>query len=219
MEKTITAIKAQKRNPNRVNIELDGEYAFSLSRIVCAWLKVGDHLTEEKTASLTEVDANEEAFQKALKLISYRPRTEFEIRDKLVEYRFTSTQIEATVEKLQQFGLLHDADFAKKWVENRNISHPRSQRLIGYELKRKGVAGELIAAALQDSSDDSELAHLAADQYARRLSGLDWITFKKKLSAYLVRRGFNYGTIIPAVQKIWEQYQTAGNETEKMRNK
>lgn len=85
MEGTITAIKGQKRNPNRVSIELDGEYAFGLSRIVGAWLKIGDYLTEEKVKTLLEKDSNEVAFQKAVMLISHRPRTEYEIRQKLVE--------------------------------------------------------------------------------------------------------------------------------------
>ena len=50
--KKITALTAQKRNPNRVNIYIDGEYAFSLARIVAAWLRVGQELDEEKLKKL-----------------------------------------------------------------------------------------------------------------------------------------------------------------------
>ena len=46
--KKITGIQAQKRSPNRVNIYLDGEYAFGLAQIVAAWLRVGQELDEKK---------------------------------------------------------------------------------------------------------------------------------------------------------------------------
>ena len=48
----ITAIEVQKRRPNRVNIHLDGEFAFGLARIVAAWLRVGQELSEEKIEEL-----------------------------------------------------------------------------------------------------------------------------------------------------------------------
>jgi regulatory protein len=48
------------------------------------------------------------------------------------------------------------------------------------------------------------LANRAAIQYARRLTGIDWLTFRKRLSAFLARRGFSYGTIAPVVQSVWE---------------
>ncbi len=205
MERVITAIKAQKRNPNRVNIELDGEFAFGLSRIVGAWLEIGDHLTEERILTLQEQDAREVAFQNALRLIGHRPRTEIEIRQKLSEKNFSDGQIESTIEKLREENLIHDAKFAEMWVEDRTAFHPRSRRLIAYELKRKGIAEDLIGKALKGSSEDSELALQAANQYARRLVGLEWMTFKKRLSSFLARRGFDYETISPTVQRVWNQ--------------
>lgn len=206
----ITAIKVQKRNPNRVSIELDGEYAFGLSRIVGAWLKVGDRLSEEKITSLQAQDSDEAALQKAIHLIGHRPRTEQEIRVKLSEKLFTTGQIEKTLARLRETGLVRDDEFARMWVENRNTSHPRSKRLIGYELRRKGISDELIENALKGSRSDTELALEAASHYARRLTGLDWIMFRKKLSAFLARKGFSYGTITPVVHSIWNQMNLNG---------
>lgn len=100
-------------------------------------------------------------------------------------------------------------------MENRNLLHPRSRRLISYELKCKGIANELIDTALQGSEEDSELAFQAANRYARRLTGLDWIAFRKKLSAFLARRGFDYGTINSTVSKIWEGMNLEGPESGK----
>ena len=60
--KKITAIEVQKRSPNRVNIHLDGEFAFGLARIVAAWLRVGQDLSEEKIEQLQADDARERAY-------------------------------------------------------------------------------------------------------------------------------------------------------------
>ena len=79
--KKITALQVQKRNPNRVNVHLDGEYAFGLARIVAAWLKVGQTLEEEKISELQADDARERAMQQAMLFLSYRARSEKEIRD------------------------------------------------------------------------------------------------------------------------------------------
>ena len=83
MKHKITALKRQKRNPNRVNIYLDGKFAFGLSRIVAGWLEVGQELDDEKISSLQVEDELEVAYQRALKFISHRIRTENEIRRNL----------------------------------------------------------------------------------------------------------------------------------------
>ncbi len=80
MDRIVTALKAQKKNPNRVSIYLDGEFAFGVSRIVAAWLKIGQSLSDEKLASIQKQEAGELALQKALLLLSYRPRSESEIQ-------------------------------------------------------------------------------------------------------------------------------------------
>lgn len=207
MEHEITGIKVQKRNPDRVSIYLDGEYAFGLSRIVAAWLNVGQHVSDEKIEALRAKDGNEVAYQRALRLISHRMRTRREIQQKLVEKGFEDTQAESVIARLAEAGLVEDREFARMWVENRNQSHPRSQRLMKLELMQKGVSVEEIESALVDSADDADLATQAAMQQIRKYSGLEWSEFRKKLSAFLMRRGFSYGTIAPVVQSVWESVQ------------
>ena len=48
--KKITALEVQKKNPNRVNVHLDGDFAFGLARITAAGLKLGETLTDERIA-------------------------------------------------------------------------------------------------------------------------------------------------------------------------
>lgn len=204
-EKRITAIVAQKRNPDRVSIDLDGEYAFGLSRIVAAWLKVGDALDDSRMAELISRDTAEVAYEKALRLLDYKPRTGQEIQKRLLEKGFDEGLIEDVMERLRNANLVQDQQFARMWVENRNASHPRSQRLIRYELIHKGVSDLFINNALAESASDEDLATRAAEKYARRLDRLDWSEFRKRLSAFLARRGFSFATITPVVQATWRE--------------
>lgn len=199
MERQITAIRVQKHDPDRLNIDLDGEFAFGLSRLVAAWLKVGDYLSEDRINSLIESDSSEAAYLKATRLLDYRPRTEKEIRQRLIQKGFSTLEIDQVVLRLKRANLVQDQQFAKMWIENRNDYHPRSQRLMRYELRNKGVSEQMIESALADSADDNELATRAASQYARKLNFKDRELFRKKLSAYLARRGFSYGTIAPII--------------------
>lgn len=215
MERIITAIKVQKRNPQRVSIDLDGEYAFGLSRLVGAWLKTGDRINDEKIRTLLEQDTLEVAYQRALNLLNHRPRTEKEIRAKLAEKEFTAVQIDQVLEKLKRANLIQDADFAKAWVENRIEFHPRSKRLMQCELKKKGVADEYIDDILENSITDSELAYRAATQYAHRLTRDDRETFRRRLSGYLARRGFSYGLVAPIVSSLWQQQNSSTGNSNK----
>lgn len=208
MDKVITAIRIQKRNPERVNIDLDGEFAFGLSRITAAWLKSGDMLSEDRIASLQQEDAMEVAYQRALLLLGYKARSEQEMRRRLAEKDFTVQQIDQVIEKLKRANLIHDEAFASGWVENRNQSHPRSRRLMRYELLQKGIAEEHIQKALAGSSDDLELARQAATAYARRLVECDRVTFHKRLSGHLARRGFSYDVISPVVVELWQRQES-----------
>lgn len=217
----ITAIRVQKRNPNRVNIDLDGEFAFGLSRIVAAWLKVGDRLSDQRVNELVASDTDEVIYQKALNLLNRRPYSAQEIRSKLERKDYLTDQVDATIKRLAEAGLLADDKFASQWVENRNSNHPRSQRLIRYELQRKGITNDVIDDALAGSEQDSELAYRAAVPYARRLQQVDWLTFRKRLGGFLARRGFSFATADPVVHQVWdlmkkgEGYFTKNEEFEK----
>ncbi len=203
----ITAIESQKRDPNRVNIHLDGEYAFSLSRIVAAWLKVGQELSEEKLYSLKAEDARERALQQAMLFLSYRARSESEIRQNLRKHEIPDDIIEQTLERLRENRLADDNQFARAWVENRNTFRPRSRRALTMELRQKGVTEDAAQSALADVNEEA-LAYSAGLKRARRLEVLEWNEFRKKLSEFLARRGFPYSVIAPVVSRIWNETHT-----------
>ena len=202
--KKITAISAQKNKPNRVNIYLDGEFAFGLARITAAWLKTGDVLSEDRIAKLQADDTRERAYQQAMLYLSYRARSEKEIRQNLRKHEIPDAIIEETLERLKQARLADDNQFAQMWVENRNTFRPRSKRALEIELRQKGLNNEAIQASLSNV-DEEALAYEAGLKRATRFKGQEWSEFRKKLSEFLARRGFSYSTIAPIVTRIWNE--------------
>jgi regulatory protein len=205
MDRTVTALTAQKKNPNRINVFLDGEFVFGLSRIVAAWLRIGELLTDEKIARLQEQDSLEIATQRAIDLLSYRPRAEAEIRKRLSESGFGSGEIEEVLGRLRQAGLVSDENFARGWADNRAAFRPRSHRMVAAELRQKGVADETIEQALSELPADGDLAYQTAERYARRLDGLEWEDFRKKLGGHLGRKGYGYEVVAEVTRRIWNE--------------
>jgi len=213
MEQEITAIKAQKRNRQRVSIYLDGEFAFGLSRFVAAWLKPGRKLTEADIEKLQKEDTYEIAFQKSLQFINYRPRSIEETRQRLIKKGFSDEVIECTLEKLLEKNWLDDLDFARQWIENRNTFRPRSDRLLAYELRLKGLADDTITQALAKySGDETELAYQAGIKKAKKCRDEDKFDFLKKVGGFLGRRGFHYGIVKPTVERLWEDFASPEHE-------
>jgi regulatory protein len=206
----ITAIEPQQKNPQRVNVYLNGEFVFGLAAIVAAWLKVGQELGEEKIASLKAEDEREVTYRKALHYLSYRPRSSAEVRQNLTKRGVSESLAAETVNRLLSAGLVNDETFAQAWVENRNTFRPRSQSALRMELRRKGLSDETIQSVLDEQVDEEALAFVAARKYARRLASLEWPEFRQKLGGFLARRGFSYTTLAPVVSEVWKEIQTAG---------
>ena len=209
MAKQITAIEPQQKNPQRVNIYLDGEFVFGLAAIVAAWLKVGQELSEEKIASLVAEDEREVTYQKALHFLNYRPRSSAEVHQNLSKRGISESLIEETIKRLQTAGLVNDEAFARAWVENRNTFSPRGKSALRMELRRKGLSDEIVQSVLDTQVNEATLAFETARKYARRLKHLEWPEFRAKLGGFLSRRGFSYTTLAPVVSEVWKEIQTA----------
>ena len=201
---TVTALKVQKRNPQRVNVYLDGEFAFGLARITAAWLHIGQELSAEKIAQMQAEDAREVGYQQALRLLSYRPRASAEVRRNLEKHAMPAEVIEDVLARLQRAGLLDDSRFAQAWVENRSEFRPRGRRALAVEMRQRGLDDESIQQALAEV-DEEALADQAASKQSRRLAGLDETAFKHKLSGFLARRGFGYAVIRDTVDRHWNK--------------
>jgi regulatory protein len=208
MERTITAIEAQKHNRSRVNISLDGAYAFALDQLTAAWLKPGVRLNEQQIAQLLAKDEQQSAYSRALHFLSFRARSHQEVRTYLERKGYATEVIEAVLAQLEEDGFLDDARFSREWVENRTTFRPRSQSMLGWELKHKGVSPEAIETALAEADlDDADLALEAAQRALGRYADLPWEDFARKLGAYLQRRGFSAQVTWATIRQLWNTMQ------------
>jgi regulatory protein len=203
MAGTITALRLQKRNKDRVNVYLDGRFAFGLAAIAAANLRVGQTLSDDEIARLQEKDDVERACEHALNFLSYRPRSEAEVRRNLREKDIGDEVIQAVIERLTRAGLLDDHEFARYWIENRLAFNPRGPRALRHELRQKGVSDAVAAEALTGFNEEA-VARKAAESAARRLARLEPADFHRRLGAYLARRGFSYAVIEPLVEEMLE---------------
>ncbi|MDI3340543.1 MAG: RecX family transcriptional regulator [Sphaerobacter sp.] len=195
---TITQIADQVRDPNRVNVFLDGEFAFGLARELVDrhGLMVGQELTAAEVAALLRADEAERATQAALHFLSYRPRSEREVRDRLHRRGFSDEAIAAAIERLERWRYLDDAAFARFWVENRAEHQPRGRRALRAELRAKGVEPELVEVAIDEVGGDEQAAALAlARKRVTALRGLDPSVQRRRLAGYLQRRGYDWDTV------------------------
>lgn len=203
MARTITALRFQKRNKDRVNVYIDGQFAFGLTAIEAAHLRVGQTLSDDDVARLQRKDQVERAYERALNFLSYRPRSEAEVRRNLRKKNVEPEAIETVVERLTRAGLLNDQEFARYWVANRLQFNPRGVPALRQELRQKGVPASIIADALADF-DEETAARKAAEARARRLAHLEEGDFRRRLGAYLARRGFSYAVVGPLVEEMAE---------------
>jgi regulatory protein len=212
--KKVTALKVQAKNKNRVNVYLDGEFAFGLVVIEAAKLHLGQVLSEADIERIKKSDESEMAFEKAVKFISYRPRSEKEVRQNLKKKEIEAGLIDEAVERLKRAGLLNDEQFAQMWVESRSHSKPKGARALKIELRQKGLSREAVEAAVAGTNDEEVARRLAASR-APRLSKLPKIEFRRKLGEYLARRGINYEIILQVVEQAWQKF---GEGTDTLEN-
>ena len=203
MASTITALRFQKRNKERVNVYLDGKFAFGLAAIEAAHLQVGQVLSDADIARLQKKDEIERAYERALNFLSYRPRSEAEVRRNLRQKNLEEDVIEAVIERLTRAGLLDDREFARYWVENRLQFKPRGARALRQELWEKGVPDPIISETIE-RVDENDAARRVAEDGARRMAHLQPDDFCRKLNAYMARRGFSYAVIKPLVEEMLE---------------
>ncbi|MBC7746521.1 RecX family transcriptional regulator [Pedobacter sp.] len=207
----ITAISAQVRNTDRVNVFVDDVYRFSLDifQLVDLGIKVGKDYTEQELAELREESEFGKLYGRALEYTMLRPHSEKEIRDYLWRKTRPTLTKEGTqrpgvsqrsadrvFDRLKEKGYVSDETFSRLWVENRSQIKGISRRKLQLELRKKGVDLALIEQALHDSprSDEDELAKIIAKKRHR-------YDDEQKLIAYLIRQGFSYDIVKRALSE------------------
>lgn len=199
----ITAISVQKRNYDRLNIHLDGKFAFGLFATAAEGLKIGQTLSLAEIATLQDKEQFEKAKETALNLLSYRPRSTVEVQRHLYKKKFDELLIEQVIERLQAVSLLDDDEFARYWVEQRETFKPRSKMALRHELRQKGLSRAVIDDAVT-AVDEKSAARRAANKKAYRWENLPEKEFRLKLGGYLQRQGFSYEIVRQIIEEAWQ---------------
>ncbi len=202
----ITRLVIQARDKERVNVYLDGEFAFGLALDEAIHLKVGQVLTDADIEALQAEDAYHKAYQRVLDLLSRRPYSTGEVQRYLQQKQVSAPHIERVVARLTEVGLLDDLAFARFWIENRDTFQPRGATAIRYELRQKGLDAETIDQALDEGDfDEEEAAYRAGLKVLYRLrKHEERREFTQKLAGVLGRRGFHWEVIRRAADRLWE---------------
>lgn len=188
---TITDLRPQRARRERISVYLDGDYAFSLAADVAASLAVGQELDEGALHALQAQEAVRSAYDRALRYLTYRPRSEWEMRRYLQQREVPDEAAEEVMRRLRRQGLLDDCEFARYWVENRQAFRPRGRRMLHAELRRKGVERAALEPALE-TVDEEAGALQAARPMAQRLADADSEVFRRRVLGHLQRRGYGY---------------------------
>lgn len=136
---------------------------------------------------------SDDALQYALRLLGYRPRTVHEITERLMKKDYSEESVCEAVTKLKEWGYLDDIRFTEDWIQNRFASKPMGPIRLQSELRKKGIASEIITEKLDeafDATSEFELARRLARSKYRNES--DW----RKVAGLLKRRGFSYSVIV-----------------------
>lgn len=200
---TITSIKPQK-NRKRFNIYLDGKFAFALSAeaLVKADLKIDQEVTEKDVEILRYKDSRDKLYNKALKFLSYRPRSEKEMRDYLEKKGGDTKIVEEITGKLKKQNLVDDHAFTTWWIEQRSRFRPKGRYLLWLELLKKGIKKEIIEDSLFSEKKELALAKKAARKKVKSYKNLEPLEFRRKMTAFLARRGFNWEVIKKVLEEI-----------------
>jgi len=204
MSGTITELKYQTRNQERVNIYLDGRYSFALPAIEAARLRKGQFLSDEEISRLHNVDEEAKAYDAAVRFLGFRPRSRMEVKRYLREREVDDELAEKILERLSNAGYLDDLAFAHYWVENREQFRPRSAVALRQELHEKGVSDADIREVLSVIDQRSGAYTIAAAQ-ARRWLGLGEAGFTQKVQSLLARRGYPYGIARQVARQLWQE--------------
>lgn len=215
----ITAVTAQQKDKNRINVMVDGKYRFSLDIFQYADLgiKVGKDYTDEELIELETESQFGKVYMRALEYSLMRPHSAKEMQDYL--YRKTRDTMTKTrtgelksrpgipaevtqrvFNKLLEKKYIDDEKFAAFWIENRNLRKGTSRRKLQAELRAKGVESSIVERLLADSErrDDDEIIKIIMKKRNRYPDD-------QKLMQYLARQGFSYDDIKQALAKSLEE--------------
>lgn len=209
----VTGLEASGERPGEVVVSVDGvPFATLPAELVRKLgLVVGAPFDAEGVPVASGAQGPESAklHGRALRLLASRARSASELRARLAEKGDSEQVVASVVERLAESGLVDDRAFAEQAARAHLVRRGRSDRRARDEIVRKGVAPGLAAAAVRavharEGTDEAAVALRAAKKRARILAGLEPAERRRKLYAYLARRGYGPAVIRRAIEAALE---------------
>jgi len=205
----VTAIVPSPRKEGRFDLALDGAEAgrVSLEIVERFALRVGVTLDGTKRAALDEAMGELVTYDRALNLLATQARSRRDLRRRLLQKGEPEARVDAALDRLATAGLLNDDAFARQFTRSRVLGRGASKRRVRDELYKRGVSGsaasEAIAEVFEDEQvDEGALVESAARKKLRTLGGLDAPTRRRRLYAFLARRGYDGELIRAALARV-----------------
>ena len=216
----ITAIAGSAKKEGRFVVEVEGKPAFtvSLDIIERLQLRVGATVDDRLAAALSEEAAALGAYDRALTMLAFQPRSSRDLKRRLVRKGELEAHAERAVERLVANGLLDDAQFARQVARSKVVGQGASKRRLQQELFKRGVdrgvADEAIEDVLSDEEvDEGEIVERLARKKVASLSGVDAATRRRRLYGFLARRGYDGDVIRRTMSAVLELGDGAGDDT------
>jgi regulatory protein len=199
---TVTAIEPDPRRPGSVRIVVDGR---SFATVDAESLKgverggVLDGEVEERLARAADVEA---AYRTVLRALERRPHARADLGRRLLRRGLAPEAVEAALVRADRAGLLDDLAFARHYVATR-AERGRGPARLARDLLGMGVARSFVDQAVAeqwpDDGDRRALPGALAVKRAAQLEGMPRAVKRRRLLAYLARRGFTGREAIDAV--------------------
>jgi regulatory protein len=212
-EAVVSGINRHPRRSDRCVIRLESpgqivhKVLISDEAFVQSGLRVGQVIHTEKLAELADLAGATRAFDSATNSLAARGRSRLELERSLARKGIGVIHIEQALDRLERIGLLDDAAFARNYVRAKVTGRGTSVWAIRRELGRKGVGRELAERAISEVMGEHEVDELAIAQVegARRwrsLQKLEPVVARRRLMAFLLRRGFPGGVVRTVVDAL-----------------
>jgi len=201
----ITSIEPQMRRKQRRSIFVDDEFFCSVDQEVIVKLRLKPGQTVD-TASLRQIVEQEEEVrvrEQCLRWLEVRARSRQELATRLARQGVEANLVDRVLDRLQASGLIDDEAFARMYIQTRLRNGGYGQQRLKTELSRRGVKHELIERLIaQEILDEDVACEAVAVRRSRIYQGLPRSTARRRLTAFLGRRGFLPETIYRALNKV-----------------
>ena len=205
----ITAITASPRAAGRFDVVMDGTPVarLSIQGIEKLGLRVGFDLDERVADAVGAEATTVRAYDRAMAMLAARGRASGELRRLLVRKGESPEVVDEVIHRLTVAGFLDDASFARQFARWKSTGAGLSRRRIEQELGRRGVDRQVAAAAIADTFaeenvDERAAIEAVAAKKLRTLTKVDEPTRRRRLYAYLARRGYDADAISETVGRL-----------------